>query len=249
MQLIAEAYDLLRHGVGLDVAEIADDLRRLEPGRPRVLPDRDHRQGARPRPTPQTGRPLVDVIVDQAEQKGTGRWTAQDALELGVPLTGITEAVFARSLSALRDQRARRRPACSPGPKPRRARPSRSSTTSAPRSTPRKVVAYAQGFEQMAAAAKTYDWDLRPGRAGDDLARRLHHPRPLPQPHQRGLRRAAGPREPADGAVLPRRRRRRPGRLAQGDRRRRSSRASRSRRSPPRSPTTTATAASAARRT
>src|SRR6185503_7905157 len=53
-----------------------------------------------------TGKPLVDVIVDQAEQKGTGRWTSQDALELGVPLTGITEAVFARSLSALRDQRA-----------------------------------------------------------------------------------------------------------------------------------------------
>ncbi len=53
----------------------------------------------------ETGKPLVDVIVDQAEQKGTGRWTSQDALELGVPLTGITEAVFARSLSALRDQR------------------------------------------------------------------------------------------------------------------------------------------------
>src|SRR5437764_5432346 len=53
-----------------------------------------------------TGQPLVDVILDQAEQKGTGRWTAQDALELGVPLTAITEAVFARSLSALGDQRA-----------------------------------------------------------------------------------------------------------------------------------------------
>ncbi len=52
-----------------------------------------------------TGGPLVDVIVDQAEQKGTGSWTAIDALDLGVPLTGITEAVFARGLSALRAER------------------------------------------------------------------------------------------------------------------------------------------------
>src|SRR6202043_1028994 len=52
-----------------------------------------------------TGKPLVDVILDAAEQKGTGRWTAQDALERGVPLTGITEAVFARSLSALKQER------------------------------------------------------------------------------------------------------------------------------------------------
>ena len=102
----------------------------------------------------ETGKPLVDVIVDQAEQKGTGRWTSQDALELGVPLTGITEAVFARSLSALRDQRARASRRARRAR--RRARPaaSRSSTTSARRCTPRKVVAYAQGFEQMAAAAQ-----------------------------------------------------------------------------------------------
>ena len=59
-----------------------------------------------------TGKPLVDVILDAAEQKGTGRWTAQNALELGVPLTGITEAVFARTLSALKDRaRGRRRAA------------------------------------------------------------------------------------------------------------------------------------------
>src|SRR5205807_1318602 len=52
-----------------------------------------------------TGRPLVEVIRDEAEQKGTGRWTAQDALDLGVPVTAITEAVFARTLSALKDRR------------------------------------------------------------------------------------------------------------------------------------------------
>ena len=57
-----------------------------------------------------TGRPLVDVILDAAEQKGTGRWSAQDALELGIPLTAITEAVFARTLSALKTN-VRRLPA------------------------------------------------------------------------------------------------------------------------------------------
>ncbi len=104
MQLIAEAYDLLRFGIGLDVPAIkgifddwnAGDLESfLIEITATVLGKTDEA----------TGKPLVDVIVDQAEQKGTGRWTAQDALELGVPLTGITEAVFARSLSALRDQR------------------------------------------------------------------------------------------------------------------------------------------------
>ena len=64
----------------------------------------------------ETGKPLVDVIVDQAEQKGTGRWTAQDALELGVPLTAITEAVFARSLSRAARPAAATRPASLAGP-------------------------------------------------------------------------------------------------------------------------------------
>ncbi len=136
MQLIAEAYDLLRFGIGLDVPAIKRDLRRVERGdlesflieiTATVLGKTDA----------ETGKPLVDVIVDQAEQKGTGRWTSQDALELGVPLTGITEAVFARSLSALRDQRReasrRARRARSPA-----GSPSRWWTTSAPRCTPRR---------------------------------------------------------------------------------------------------------------
>jgi 6-phosphogluconate dehydrogenase len=109
----------------------------------------------------ETGKPLVDVIVDQAEQKGTGRWTAQDALELGVPLTGITEAVFARSLSALRDQR-REASGVLAGPKPGGLSESLVDDIRAALYAS-KVVAYAQGFEQMAAAARTYDWDLQMG--------------------------------------------------------------------------------------
>src|SRR4029453_16629908 len=65
-----------------------------------------------------TGQPLVDVILDQAEQKGTGRWTVQIALDLGVPVSGIAEAVFARSLSGSADLRAAAR--VLPGPQPLR---------------------------------------------------------------------------------------------------------------------------------
>src|SRR5215216_3337292 len=160
MQLIAEAYDLLRFGVGLDVPAIksifddwnAGDLESfLIEITARVLEQVDAG----------TGKPLVDVVLDQAEQKGTGRWTAQDALELGVPLTGITEAVFARSLSALRDQR-REASGVLAGPSPGGLNESlvediRKALYAS------KVVAYAQGFEQMAAAARTYDWDLQMG--------------------------------------------------------------------------------------
>jgi 6-phosphogluconate dehydrogenase len=160
MQLIAEAYDLLRFGVGLDVPTIKGIFDEWNTGdlesflieiTATVLGKTDA----------ETGKPLVDVIVDQAEQKGTGRWTSQDALELGVPLTGITEAVFARSLSALRDQRKAASSVLA-GPKPGGLSDSlvddiRKALYAS------KVVAYAQGFEQMAAAARTYDWDLQMG--------------------------------------------------------------------------------------
>jgi 6-phosphogluconate dehydrogenase len=108
-----------------------------------------------------TGEPLIDAIVDEAEQKGTGRWTSQDALELGVPLTGITEAVFARALSALRGQRAAASRELA-GPRPGGLPDSlvddirRALYAS-------KVVAYAQGFEEMTAAAAKYEWDLEMG--------------------------------------------------------------------------------------
>jgi 6-phosphogluconate dehydrogenase len=163
MQLIAEAYDLLRHGAGLDVPEIAQTFDEWNRGdlesflieiTAKVLAKEDAA----------TGGPLVDSIVDQAEQKGTGRWTSQDALELGVPLTGITEAVFARSLSALRDQR-RAASTILAGPKPGERRASSDSLVDDIRAAlyASKVVAYAQGFEQMTAASKAYDWNLDMG--------------------------------------------------------------------------------------
>jgi 6-phosphogluconate dehydrogenase len=160
MQLIAEAYDLLRFGIGLEVPAIRDifvewnsgDLESFLIEITAIVLDKVDEA---------TGKPLVDVIVDQAEQKGTGRWTSQDALELGVPLTGITEAVFARSLSALRDQRREASGVLS-GPKPGGLSESLVDDIRAALYAS-KVVAYAQGFEQMAAAARTYEWDLNMG--------------------------------------------------------------------------------------
>ena len=160
IQLIAEAYDLLRHGVGLDVTEVGKvfagwnegDLDSFLIEITAIVLDKTDAA---------TGRPLVDVIVDQAEQKGTGRWTAQDALELGVPLTAITEAVFARTLSARRDERAEasRRLA---GPRPESgARLDRSFVDDVQRALyASKVVAYAQGFSQMAAASDAEGWEI-----------------------------------------------------------------------------------------
>jgi 6-phosphogluconate dehydrogenase len=159
IQLIAEAYDLLTHVAGLDAPAIGKIFEEWNSGdlesflieiTAEVLQKTDDR----------TGRPLVDVILDQAEQKGTGRWTAIDALELGVPLTGITEAVFARTLSALRDERKAASTTLA-GPVPG-AGEDRTDLVDDIRQAlyASKVVAYAQGFAQMRAASKANDWDL-----------------------------------------------------------------------------------------
>ena len=162
MQLIAESYDLLRHGCGLEVGEIAERFRAWNETElesflieitARVLAQAD----------PATGEPLVDVILDSAGQKGTGRWTAQNALELGVPLTGITEAVFARALSSLKDERVHAAGVLR-GPDPDR-RTAGSGDEQLAHDLEHalyasKIVSYAQGFAQMAAAADDEGWDI-----------------------------------------------------------------------------------------
>jgi 6-phosphogluconate dehydrogenase len=157
MQLIAESYDLLRHGAGLEVPEIAEQFQDWNKSElesflieitARVLSKTDQA----------TGKPLVDVILDAAEQKGTGRWTAQNALELGVPLTGITEAVFARSLSALKEERVAATEVLK-GPAGGGA--DRSLVDDLEHALyASKIVSYAQGFAQMAAAADSEGWDI-----------------------------------------------------------------------------------------
>ena len=162
MQLITEAYDLFKTVYGLDASAIADIFEGWKSSdldsylidiTTEVLKKRDAK----------TGGALVDSIVDEAEQKGTGRWTAANALDLGVPLTAITEAVYARALSGrrkLRGEAERLLPHKQPG---------RLDASQADIDAVRdalyasKIVAYAQGFEQMTAASKDYGWDLKLG--------------------------------------------------------------------------------------
>jgi 6-phosphogluconate dehydrogenase len=158
MQLIAESYDLLRHGVGLEVPEIAERFRSWNDSElesflieisARVLAKTDEA----------TGKPLVDVILDAAEQKGTGRWTAQDALERGVPLTGITEAVFARTLSALKSEREHAATVLA-GPSASGAPDEALASDLEHALYASKIVSYAQGFAQMAAAGDDEGWGI-----------------------------------------------------------------------------------------
>jgi 6-phosphogluconate dehydrogenase len=161
MQLIAEAYDLLRQVGGHSPAEIADIFAGWNSGRlgsylieitAEVLRQND----------PDTGRPFVDVVLDQAEQKGTGRWTVQSALDLGVPVSGIAESVFARALSG--DATTRAAAGGLPGPSAQAAGVGDDLQAAVEQALfASKIVAYAQGFQQIQAASKEYDWDIDPG--------------------------------------------------------------------------------------
>jgi 6-phosphogluconate dehydrogenase len=163
MQLIAEAYDLLRRGAGLEPAEIAavfDEWNRgdldsfLIEITAQVLAHVDA----------DTGKPFVDVVVDAAGMKGTGTWTVQTALDLGIPVSGIAEAVFARGLSSAADQRAAAAGKL-PGPdSPWQVRDRDAFVEDVRRALyASKIVAYAQGFDEIAAGADQYGWDIDRG--------------------------------------------------------------------------------------
>ena len=164
MQLIAEAYDLLRQGLGATPGEIAEIFKTWNEGdlesylieiTVEVLKQVDAR----------TGGPLVDVILDQAEQKGTGRWTVQNALELGVPITGIAEATFARSLSGHAEQRSAAAEAFGATIKDGWAAGERDAFIEDVRRAlyASKVVAYAQGFDHIKAGSDEFGWDIDRG--------------------------------------------------------------------------------------
>ena len=163
MQLIAEAYDLLRNIGGFSPAEIADIFAEWNTGElesflieitAEVLKQVDAK----------TGKPLVDVILDEAGSKGTGVWTVQTSLNLGVPVSGIAEAVFARSLSSQRAQRdaANNLPAETTAfvveDKAAFVEQVRLALYAS------KIVAYAQGFDAIRAGAKEYNWNIDLGK-------------------------------------------------------------------------------------
>src|SRR6202171_1999462 len=160
IQLIAETYDFLRQSLGMTPAELAAVFREWNEGElqsylieitANVLAKEDSG----------TGSALVDAIVDQAEQKGTGRWTSESALELGVPLTGITEAVFARALSSQRAERVRAAGILA-GPTGSGSKKAGPGLVDDVREAlyASKIVAYAQGFEHLRAGSKEFGWDL-----------------------------------------------------------------------------------------
>jgi 6-phosphogluconate dehydrogenase len=163
MQLIAEAYDILRTGLGEDPGQISEIFRAWNEGDLdsfliKITADVLAHVDAR------TGGPFIDIVADQAEQKGTGRWTVQNALDLGIPITGIAEATFARSLSGHVDQRAAARDAFG-GKAGQPAGIDRDAFVEQVRRAlyASKVVAYAQGFDHIAAGSAEYDWGIDRG--------------------------------------------------------------------------------------
>jgi 6-phosphogluconate dehydrogenase len=162
MQLIGEAYQLLRDGLGKSAPEIAEIFAEWNKGdldsylieiTAEVLKQTDAK----------TGKPLVDVILDEAEQKGTGRWTVKSALDLGVPVTGIAEAVFARALSGSVAQRKATTGLASGdlGGHPTDATQFIDDVSKALYAS--KIIAYAQGFNQIQAGSAEYNWDITLG--------------------------------------------------------------------------------------
>ena len=163
MQVIGEAYHLLRYAAGLEPKEIAAVFREWNAGdldsylveiTAEVLDQVDQR----------TGKPLVDVIVDAAGQKGTGRWTVKAALDLGIPVTGIGEAVFARALSGARTMREATIGNLPSGTLDTRAVADRDAFIEDVRRAlyASKLVAYAQGFDEIKAGSAEHGWDVDP---------------------------------------------------------------------------------------
>ena len=162
MQVIGEAYDLMRSVAGLEPAAQAEVFREwnttdlasyLIEITSEVLEQEDEI----------TGRPLVDVIVDAAGQKGTGRWTAISALEVGSPVTAIAESVFARSISSQQQLRSQTTQVFSSGidehaPTPDYGPEFVEDVRKALYAS--KLVAYAQGLDMLVAAGEEFGWDL-----------------------------------------------------------------------------------------
>ena len=161
MQLICEAYDMLRRLVGLRASEMHDVFADWNKGELDSYLIEITRDILAYKDT--DGQPLVDKILDTAGQKGTGKWTGIEALELGVPLTLIGEAVFSRCLSAIKEERVAASAVLS-GPTPRFAGDRKAVVEDIRQALyASKIVSYAQGYTLMRAAAKERGWNLNYG--------------------------------------------------------------------------------------
>ncbi|WP_066150949.1 NADP-dependent phosphogluconate dehydrogenase [Halalkalibacter krulwichiae] len=163
MQLISEAYFILKNVLGLTAEELHEVFAEWNKGELdsyliEITADIFTKVDE------ETGKPLVDVILDTAGQKGTGKWTSQNALDLGVPLPIITESVFARFISAMKEERVKASKLLK-GPEVKKFEGKKDQLIEAVRKAlyMSKIVSYAQGFAQMRAASEEYDWNLRYG--------------------------------------------------------------------------------------
>jgi 6-phosphogluconate dehydrogenase len=163
MQLISEAYFILKNVLGLNAEELHKVFEEWNKGELdsyliEITADIFTKMDE------ETGKPMVDVILDKAGQKGTGKWTSQNALDLGVPLPLITESVFARFISAMKDERVKASKVLN-GPAVQPYDGNNEELIEAVRRAlyMSKICSYAQGFAQMRAASEEYDWDLRYG--------------------------------------------------------------------------------------
>lgn len=163
MQLISEAYFILKHVLGLDANELHDVFKEWNEGELdsyliEITADIFSKTDE------ETGKPIVDVILDTAGQKGTGKWTSQSALDLGIPLPIITESVFARFISAMKEERVHASKVLS-GPEVEQYEGDKKELIEAVRKAlyMSKICSYAQGFAQLRAASEEFDWNLQYG--------------------------------------------------------------------------------------
>lgn len=161
MQLICEAYQLMKDGLGLSNQEMHDAFAKWNEGELNsylIEITRDilaHKE--------EDGSYTVDAILDTAGQKGTGKWTTVDSLDLGMPVTLISEAVFARALSAMKDERVEASRVLL-GPKPALAGAKQPMIEHIRQALfASKIVSYAQGFMLLREAAREYKWNLNYG--------------------------------------------------------------------------------------
>ncbi|MEI4790974.1 NADP-dependent phosphogluconate dehydrogenase [Bacillus sp. FJAT-53060] len=163
MQLISESYFILKHVAGLSAQELHEVFSEWNKGELdsyliEITADIFTKVDE------ETNQPLVDVILDKAGQKGTGKWTSQSSLDLGVPLPIITESVFARFISAMKDERVEASKLIQ-GPEPTQSSENKQTLIEAVRKAlfMSKICSYAQGFAQMKAASDQNNWDLKYG--------------------------------------------------------------------------------------
>ena len=162
MQMICEAYWLLHKVLGLDAAQLHEVFAEWNRGELNSYLI-EITSDIFTKIDPETGRPVVDIVLDTAGQKGTGKWTSQSALDLGCAAPTVAEAVFARCLSAIKEERVAAAPVLPAAAEKFSGDPKEFIEAVRQALYASKICSYAQGFQLLRLAAKEYNWDLHYG--------------------------------------------------------------------------------------